>query len=649
MCFIAGNVYGQIGGGGLGGLNLPRRNANTPSDTTKKNQKSSKTDSINYDFKTTTFLYETTLRFFGDSGRTLDTTLGFMHRYNRIQRLDYRYQNLGNIGTPLHAIFHQTPDQIGTRWGATAYDQYRLAPEAVRYFNTQSPFTNLHLIQGGQGKTDLITEFARNVNPEWNVGLLYYRRAANRVVGNNFRRNDVMLTHQTFGVSTRYYTPNRRYKLLAHFIYYQFDNLESGGLRAQRIRQSMDSLFLVPNAELTERLTRAQHREDGRRLHLYQEYAVARDHLSVFYTFTRANYASRLRDDNYQSNRTFYPRNYFDSTNAQQTRYSATFDLTDHTAGIKVRVNKYQLRTYARYRSYGFRTRSLQDSSIQDTSIRRDLPDELFVGGYIQLPLDSQGHQISGQAEYLIGGGYRLTGTWQHPSWTAEISSSSYAPDLWAQDRRFGNHYRWDNRDFRNVLAQEVQLTYHYRSLRDSSWGFEVHPFARIRQYDRFVFYDQEGIARQDTAQIRLIHGGWKGKVYYKYWNAELDVMYSQNLEQEIIRIPQFFTTLTMYYERKLFKGIMPSRIGVELHWHSAFQGNSFNPATQQFQLQDQHQIGNYIYADAFWNFRVNRVFLFLKINNLLQGLSAQNYFETPFYMAQPRSFEFGFQWRFFD
>ncbi|MEM6299079.1 MAG: putative porin, partial [Bacteroidota bacterium] len=178
-----------------------------PQDTSTTQTASNDSIAAYYDFKTTNFMRERDLFFFGDSGQVLDTTLYPRYRYNEVQRNENLYQNLGNIGTAMHPIYYKTPDQIGTRWGITVYDPHKVGVQDVRYFNSQSPFTNLYLVQGGQGKTDLVVEFARNINPEWNVELFYNRKAANRVVGDNFSRNDVMLTHQVFGAATRFFTP----------------------------------------------------------------------------------------------------------------------------------------------------------------------------------------------------------------------------------------------------------------------------------------------------------------------------------------------------------------------------------------------------------------------------------------------------------
>ncbi len=156
------------------------------------------TDSIDYAANSVWKLYEEDLYLNTKREIHPDTSVHNMHRYGIIQRNDYTYQDLGNLGTASQSIFYQEPNQIGSRWGITAYEPYIRRPPEIPYFNTLAPYVDIYLVQGGQGKSWLDVDLSRNVNPDWNVSIFYRRLSANKVINRAFRRNDEQMEHQTF-------------------------------------------------------------------------------------------------------------------------------------------------------------------------------------------------------------------------------------------------------------------------------------------------------------------------------------------------------------------------------------------------------------------------------------------------------------------
>jgi hypothetical protein len=52
---------------------------------------------------------------------------------------------------------------------------------------------------------------------------------------------------------------------------------------------------------------------------------------------------------------------------------------------------------------------------------------------------------------------------------------------------------------------------------------------------------------------------------------------------------------------------------------------------------------------NAFAHVRIDRVRVYLRVHNVLQGLGSMGYFAAPGYAGQPRLFEIGLDWTFFD
>ena len=61
-------------------------------------------------------------------------------------------------------------------------------------------------------------------------------------------------------------------------------------------------------------------------------------------------------------------------------------------------------------------------------------------------------------------------------------------------------------------------------------------------------------------------------------------------------------------------------------------------------------QAEGYPLVDAFANFRINRVKLFVKFSNApYRAFGLDGYYSTPFYPAMGRTFGFGVNWPLFD
>ena len=72
-------------------------------------------------------------------------------------------------------------------------------------------------------------------------------------------------------------------------------------------------------------------------------------------------------------------------------------------------------------------------------------------------------------------------------------------------------------------------------------------------------------------------------------------------------------------------------------------------PATRNFYIQNDKEIGNYIYVDVFFNLQVKRARLFLKYINLGSLFNYYNYYTVPSYPMQDDGFRFGVSWMFYD
>jgi hypothetical protein len=611
---------------------------------------------------------------------------------------DYLYQDLGNWATAATSIFYQMPEEIGTRWGMNAYRAFIKRPEQIQYFNTMSPYTRLYLIQGGQRRSNLDITFSRNITPDWNVTLFYNRMSSNKVVFKTFRRNDDLNVNQSLGFNTAFQSRNHRYKLLGHFVFYNQNLLETGGLEAtQPIKVGeggnyIDSLLELESSELRYRFPQpVSVNAFGRNFRLYHQYSLTKKgELELFHRSEFRQDFNIWQDANFNQNRNSYRQTFFDAAKVTRSFYRNDYQHFDNRIGIKGRAKDFQYRTYLRQRTYDQRATFLKDSSdVLTDSARLELPAEWFVGGGMRYFLDTTNTSwVDAQAEYLPVDAYKMQLFFNHKNISLQAERQNYRPDV-IQRAYFGNHFKWNDDSLRNTIADRFSFSFAFEPFKkglfptkrrkqnvaeidlgllqnydatqvqtfdsllqnqaNSAFYLRLEPFVEYTRLNRLIYYDTMAQRQQAQGVVSQFRVGTNFRAQWKSFHFKGSLFYAASQGQDIWRVPAFFANVVGYYESALFNNAMQAHIGLDIHYHTRYRAFAYQPITGQFHVQDEALVGNYPLVSAFFDFKVKRALLFFKIVNLLQDVAGKGYYTTPYYIAQPRAFEFGLQWLFFD
>ena len=128
-----------------------------------------------YSLKTTKYLLKEK---FSDGDSTLispDSSLTDIEKVYDDEINHFTYQSLGNIGTPLYNIFSYYDDNFLLSSRINSVDNYYLTKSVPKFYNSRSPFIDLSLFFGGNGRSLVDFIFTRNINENWNIGLDIHR------------------------------------------------------------------------------------------------------------------------------------------------------------------------------------------------------------------------------------------------------------------------------------------------------------------------------------------------------------------------------------------------------------------------------------------------------------------------------------------
>jgi hypothetical protein len=639
----------------------PRRGSRVIDDTTKQI----------YGPNTSRYFFEEDVFFNRETRYAIDTLIKNFHRYNYVQRFNYRYQDLGNIGTAIRPLYYENPDVIGKRSGMYVYDLYT-DTEPVKYYDTRSPYSNMKVVLGGLGRSITKGTYSRNITPQWNFGFNY--RAL--LIDKNIQRRgkaDRLVRGTYYDGYTTFQTKDSTYRIFGS-VRRNFHRVEEyGGVRTDL---GIDTFDLEDFFETTAQpwLTVAESNDLRINWHVFHQYSIAKP-LQVYHMFDR--YRQRNKFLNVMNSTTDDYFGNFIEIDRDSVNNDTKFKAVRNEIGAKGNIGKLFLNGYYAIRHYSMSYRSMRaDTTVHmtfDSLQFAHIGNEHYVGGRIAFNLDSIG-QVSGGAEVMQDRDitykgkkyYRLYGQIVSRWFDAKLSQMQYAPGFMEQAYR-GTYDKWNN-FFSNITSTQFNGHLHYRSK-----VLTVSPGLTFTRLSNYIFY--KDIAPSDTiTTVRPVQSTGQQVIaspelsfsvtFFRHITLSGQGIYTELLENadSALTIPKILLNAQLAYSNIFFNGNFDIHTGIDVNWRSAYDAMGYNVPLRQFYIPNESrkdgpggyerktfQVPAHPIVDVFINAKVKRGRIFFKYHNLIQAFTGKGYMPTPNYPGQPNSFEFGFDWSFYD
>jgi hypothetical protein len=571
----------------------------------------------------------------------IDTSYDAFHRYNFVQRANFQLVDLGNLGTASRSVFFQPAEQLGAQFGYDAYTPYAYPINEVKFFDTKSPYTNLYLSLGGLGQNIARFDHNQNLTPRLNLGINAQRFTTNKYFGtsgttdpqNNLTQNWAFVFHGN------YRSKDDKYLLTGQFNHLNHSAYEQGGMSPDSLNFKADGSIEYNNPSAI--LKTAQSWERRNNWHIYQQYVLAQgfqvyhvfDYKRSINTYTDADLTQAQKYD-------FYPNYYYNQANTNQ---DVRFRLFENKFGIKGRYQGFNYRAHYRQRIVNMNgSYNMTDSTNESYRLRRF---ENFVGLWLAYYLKDSTQRATAEFEYLLGRDFKVKGEVVSKWFSAGYYSVFSSPTLLQQFYN-SNHLRWDNTS-RLVNSNNIygQINLNTKQIRFS-------PRLDYHLINNYFYYDTAAVARQFTSAFSVLRIGAQTEWRPRKFQFLAQTYYTLVSNDNIMRIPRFFANFRVAFDFVYYK-VLYLQVGGELHYKSTYYADAYMPLTQQFYLQNRLKTEGVVYSELFLNARINRVRLFVKMANAVQGLFQgvfnPGYFSTPFYPVVGRSLGFGVNWPLFD
>jgi hypothetical protein len=575
--------------------------------------------------ETTEYTKEKHVKYDDPKTYSIDTVITNMHRYSFISQRDYRMQDLGNTGTAIRPLYYQVPETIGRTSGFSSFDIYTIQPEDIRYYDTKSPYTRLGVTFGGNGRSLVDVSFSRSDSTVLNVGFDFKRITTDKQVGELESRGDHNVLATVYGIYARW-NPGK-YQLLANFTRMRHQQFESGGV-IPLASGSLDNLFLEDSAQVW--LNNAESEEIRTNLHLYHQFQI-HQLFQIYHQFDHTPQKIKFEDLELASDGAFFDQFLISES---ETEDASSFETIRNEIGIKGKHKGIFYNFFLTRRDIQYVPKYLPASGFVN---------EYYLGANLRYILGSQVFQFHGEAQ--DGGSYRLKGSFSNRFLEASYTRAQYDPSFLHFDY-FGNHREWHlsfTSPSADVIAGAIKL---------ETENFSFYPKVTLTNVNDHIYFNQAKLPEQASGAAQIltpeIAFNWR---FLKNLELSSQLIYTTITggAEEVFRIPEWLINTQLAYNNFLFNKKLEMQIGIDTQYRSSFYGNDYDPTIQQFYLQDDFEIPDYLLADVFVNFKVGRALLFAKLVFANQGLSIPGYFTTPYYLGQHRVFDWGIVWQFYD
>ena len=550
--------------------------------------------------------------------RPLDTTIHNYHHWTYVSFFNNYYKDLGVMGTALNSIFPNVPAGVGASSGFQAYEPY-FATEEPHYFDTKSPFTRMFVVWGGLGRAKTRVEFSRNINPRWNIGFDYRPILVDKQIQSTGKGDRQTVSHY-YDFYTTYKTKNERYFALVNYRRIRHRVTETGGVSVQP-NDPYTKLFEV-NA--SPNLTKAKTEEYRRNIHFFHQYKLANP-IQIYHIADFTKQDNVLTD--YPTQETRYKFDHNEPVSKDTTFDKTIFTTMQQEVGVKGNAAKLFYSAYVKLRTFSYYNMYLVDSIVSPVPKSGV---ERYVGGQISLKLDSLS-EISGSAEYLLGGYYRIEGQIQTP-WIEGYFKNSYSKPGFMQMLYRGAHDYWNNpfvglhstqaQAFLklNTNAVQVKAGGTFTLLNNYIYFKEVIPMDTVNG-QKVLPYQSAGNQSVASPEVRASFR------FLKHLYFRPQAIYSVFLtnDDNALRIPQLFINGQFTFESSLFKNHIQVQTGVELHWKSAYTATGYDPVIQTFYVQDKTISPVFPLVDVFFIGKMRRARFFVTFHNLLMAIAKPN------------------------
>ncbi len=586
--------------------------------------------------------------------------------YTPFKALGQPYIHLGVVGMASKQNLFLPPLSSGFNIGIDAFAPFLWHVNDFKIIKTKNPYTKLLYVMGDKRENVLKVQHAQSFLDQ-TLGFQLDFNLYNHLGAYARQHSDI----KNFKVGLHYHTPSMRYRVAAYYYHNVLKLQENGGIvnlnefesnaftnkeiipmhlrNAQSLikrggvtfqqhfylSKSPKDVSQIPDTNVTEYgAYKVKHYKKP-----YVEPVSHWGRISHLFVYQRDRYRY---DDKDQMSALYSGMPFYDTPDSTQFFDSITFvkienewrygngDVSDVVMHPK-HLNYY---IGCRIAQYDYRQVALKknvNTYALTTAIFLNLSD--------LLSLSSKGHYYLGD---YMGGNYLLD-SYLHLKWGkihgrfGLLLSKDNAP--WIMQSFVSSRFTWQQ----NLQPVDVQKMSALIKIYHTT--LQLH----ISNIHNYCYYDTTVMPHQYADNLQHILLRIDNTIRWQHWGANVSAAYQLSSQSKVLRVPDIWGGLKLYYSNFLFKKALELEVGIENAFYTKYYADRWMPAIRAFYLQDKQKIGGYLLSDVYVNAKIGKARLFLRYDHFNTHFMGAHYFSAPGYPAQDAAFRFGIHWILFN
>jgi hypothetical protein len=566
---------------------------------------------------------------------------------------------LGNLGSPMESrVFFEREDRSEFMF-FDSFGAYAKRPDKFQFINTKIPYTNVSYQTAGsrQSKEErlqvlLTVNFGKKLNLGFDVDYLYARGFYNSQAAK----------HTDWVFFGNYLSDRHRLHLFINPSTYA--NAENGGLDNDDWISHPDLIDTRPtqSRDYGTKFGNTWNYNKGQRYFLNYRYNLGFERDSTFipvssiiYTFDFTKKSHRFYSLDTTRVNTFYNNvDYLNPLrNNKLTDDSTSYSSLRNTFALSLREGfsnwaKFDLTAFITHEIRNF---TLMDTTIvnpQDSILTFKSKDERYSSAYIGGELAKRTGKI---LRYNAYGSFGVLGANQYDvnisgnietripflKDTASVVAKAYFKNLspaFYENNYISRYFQWSN-DFKKLrktyIGGEINVPQTQTKL-----GLGV------ENIENYIYFDKDGYPKQYSNNIQVLAATLQQNIRLGALNWDNQLVYQNSAEKDIIPLPDLCIYSSLYFQFKIAK-VLTIQMGINAHYWTKYKSPTYEPATQQFKLQDEVEVGNYPLINGYINAHLKQTRFFIEYYNLgPMFITPPNYFAMPHYPVNPPGIRMG-------